>query len=72
MVLSIETEPVLPTLSTFVLIVTPIDCVPPSIYQSAITNALFVSDSGVHCRSSVGLSAERSGTAYATTTCDIL
>ena len=72
LVLSIETEPVLPTLSTFALIVAPIDCVPPSIYQSAIAKALFVSDNGVHSRSSVGLSAERSGTAYATTTYDIL
>ena len=72
LVLSIETEPVLPTLSTFALTVTPIDCVPPSIYQSAIAKALFVSDSGVHSRSLVGLSAERSGTAYATTTYDIL
>ena len=72
LVSSIETEPVLPTLSTFALIIAPIDYVPPSIYQSAIANALFVSDGGVHCRSSVGLSAERSGTAYATTTYDIL
>ena len=72
MVLSIETEPVLPTLSTFVLIVAPISREPTSIYQSAIANALFVSDGGVHCRSSVGLSGERSGTAYASTTYDIL
>ena len=36
-----------------------------SIYQSAIAKALFVSDNGVHSRSSVGLSGERSGTAYA-------
>lgn len=72
MVLSIETEPGLMTLSTFALIVAQIDCVPPSIYQSAIAKALFVSDNGVHSRSSVGLSEERSGTAYATTTYDIL
>ena len=50
LVSSIETEPVLPTLSTFTLIVAPIDCVPPSIYQSAIAKALFVSDNGVHSR----------------------
>lgn len=72
MVLSIETEPVLPTLSTFAFLVAPIDSVPPSIHQSDIAKALFVSDSGVYSRSSVGLSAERSGTAYATATYDIL
>lgn len=72
LVLAIETEPGLPTLSTFALIVAPIDCVPPSIYQSAVAKALFVSDGRVHCRSSVGLSGDRSGTAYATTTYDIL
>ena len=72
LVSSIETEPVLPTLSTFTLIVAPIDCVPQSIYQSAIANSLFVSDNGVHSRSSVGLLGEHSGTAYATTTRDIL
>lgn len=72
LVSSIETEPVLPTLSTFALIIAPIDYVPPSIHQSDIAKALFVSDSGVYSRSSVGLSAERSGTAYATATYDIL
>ena len=72
LVLSNETESDLQTLSSFALIVAPISLEPPSIYQSAIANALFVSDNGVHSRSLVGLSAESSGSAYASTTIDIL